>query len=65
MSSAVKRRKSAAKKLNSSFAVEMQRFGSHHAAKGKPKRAAIALCSSLPRLEAFCSYLADSRIAVI
>ena len=65
MSSAVQCRKSAAISLNSSFAAEMQRFGSLHAAKGKLKRAAIVLCSSLPRLEAFCSYLADSRIAVM
>ena len=60
-SSAVQRRKSAAKWLNSEFAADLQRLGSLFAAKVKLQRAAETLCSSLKRVAVFCSCSAARR----
>ena len=60
-SSAVQRRKSAAKWLNSEFAADLQRLGSLFAAKVELQRAAETLCSSLKRVAVFCSCSAARR----
>lgn len=60
-SSAVQRRKSAAKWLNSGFATDSQRLGSLFAAKVKLQRAAETLCIPLKRVAVFCSYSAARR----